>query len=511
MSSKILDVRDLKIAFGEDRTVVSGVSFDLQRGEMVGLFGPSGAGKSLTLWSLIGLLPKEAQATGSLEVYNEESEQIHIHPPYAQRRLAGQKITCIPQNPFTSLNPVLRCGTQIAEMPVLKSFPDTARRQKILAHLKHLGFEDPERIYEAYPFELSGGQLQRVVIAMATLGDPVVILADEPTTALDVQTEQEVLEFLKGWVREGNRSVLIVSHDAKMLARYCTRIYHVSNGTVAREMSPGQLLETARHVHEPRPADDITPKDVLCVVDKVSVRYTGRSGRRVDGLREVSLQIMRNEVLGIVGATGCGKSSLARVLTGLVAPRSGSVHFDGQPLDFAQYRSLRRRIQMIFQDPYSALYPHWTIGAFLHEALRKHHGRTSAEREAEIHEILAAVGLPREFLDRYPHQLSGGERQRVQIARALLVAPDMLICDEITSGLDAPVRRQILELLLRAHADRQMAMLIISHDLDVIREIAHRTIVMDAGAIVESGWTSDLFQNPSHPVTRRLVELASQT
>jgi ABC-type glutathione transport system ATPase component len=480
----------------------------IDKGEIVGIAGPSGSGKSLTMWSALGLIPAKAGISGSFRYYNVSGDALNIQNQKDARALTGRLISVIPQNPFTSLNPVFRCGVQIAEM--LTSDPETSQKRKarVLRHLKDLGFEDAERIYAAYPFELSGGQLQRIVIAMATIGSPDLVIADEPTTALDVQTQNEVLDLLVNWIKAGNKSMFLVSHDISLLRRYCDRIYLMKHGEVLRS---GSAEEMSQWMAKDQVSDDeissehTNDNDVLCSVTGISVHYLSRSGAYIDAGKQLSFSIRQGEALGIVGATGSGKSTLAKVLTGLVNPYQGTMTFMDRPLDFNRFPLLRSQIQMIFQDPYSALYPHLTVGAYFREAIRHHRITERANETTFITSLLGMVGLPVEFALRYPHQLSGGERQRVQIARAVGLKPKLLICDEITSGLDAEIQGQILQLISDLHKNTGIALMIISHDLNVIRYLSDRVLVLSDGNIVEHGEVNEIFSNPKHEVTRALL------
>ncbi len=480
----------------------------IDKGEIVGIAGPSGSGKSLTLWSALGLIPTKGRMSGSFKFYNASGASVNIQNLKDVHALAGRVISVIPQNPFTSLNPVFRCGVQIAEMLNHSSDSPEKNKTRILLRLKDLGFEDPERIYSAYPFELSGGQLQRVVITMATIGDPELVIADEPTTALDVHTQNEVINLLVRWIKVGNKSMFLVSHDFSLLSRYCDRIYLMKDGEV---IQTGSTEEMSRWILRSDPSNPEASlkttkgNDILCEAEALNVRYRSRSGKAIEAGTNLSFIIHDGESLGLVGATGSGKSTIAKMLTGLVRPYQGTITFMNRPLDFNRYPALRAQIQMIFQDPYSALYPHLTVGAYLKEAIRHHHITGRSEEATLITKLLEQVALPAEYALRYPHQLSGGERQRVQIARALGLRPKLLICDEITSGLDAEIQGQVLQLIRSLHQDMGIALLVISHDLNVIRYLADRVLVMDEGHIVEEGEVNEIFSQPKHETTRTLL------
>jgi len=510
--NKLLEISELHIAFDGSEEAVKGVSMNVHKGEIVGVSGASGSGKSLTMWSILGILPAGCHGTGTFTFYNVGGEHKNIRTVVEMRAYAGQRITMIPQNPFTSLNPVFRCGDQIAEM-LRQSGTRDSIRERVLAQLRDLRFEEPERIYDAYPFELSGGQLQRVVVAMATISDPELVIADEPTTALDVLTQTEVLDLLTAWVGEGDRSLILVSHDISLLKKYCQRIYAMRHGVIERS---GTIAEMESWIQErvsehPRGLSGRQPdNDVLCETNSLSVTYRGRSGAVINALTDINLCVHKGEAVGIVGSTGCGKSTLAKTLTGLVTPKEGTMIFAGIPIDYDRNPGLRRNIQMIFQDPYSALYPHRTVGQYLEEAIEMYRIVGKKEIPARIAQILEQVGLPGIFAHRYPHQLSGGERQRVQIARAILIKPQLLICDEISSGLDASIQGQILQLLKELHKESGMALIVISHNLNVIRYLTEYVFVLDAGRIAEEGDSGRIFADPQHGVTRALIHAQGQ-
>ncbi|HLF62907.1 MAG TPA: ABC transporter ATP-binding protein [Saprospiraceae bacterium] len=511
---KLLEINQLRIAFEGREETVRALTMYIDRGEIVGIAGPSGSGKSLTVWSLLGLIPEKCHMSGSFKYYNATGTLTDILSLSDARAWSGQTISIVPQNPFTSLNPVFRCGPQIAEMLKNQTGTKAQRKARVLRHLKDLGFEHPERIYTAYPFELSGGQLQRVVIAMATIADPDLIIADEPTTALDVVTQAEVLDLLLKWVKSGNKSMFLVSHDILLLRRYCDRIYFMHEGQVVRSGAAHDMLHWMHQASDSyldSPEDAPVNNSILCETSGLSIRYYSRSGELVEAVHDLDFNIKEGEAVGLVGSTGCGKTTVAKSLTGLVRHHKGTLTFQNKPLDFGRFPELRRHIQMIFQDPYSALYPHLTVGSYLREAIRHHRITGKINEEAMISESLEKVGLAKEFAWRYAHQLSGGERQRVQIARAILLTPKLLICDEITSGLDAAIQGQILQLLRNLRTDTGMALLIISHDLNVIRYMTDRVLVMDKGMLVEEGTVNAIFTQPKHEITRVLMEAQSVT
>jgi ABC-type glutathione transport system ATPase component len=501
---KVLEIDNLCLEYRKDTPVVNGISLHVESGEILGIAGPSGSGKSLSMWAVLGLLPAHFQMRGTLRLNTGRESRVAYSAEDAHQ-FAGNSVTIIPQNPFTSLNPVLTCGEQIAEM-LTSSMSTSDKKPEVVRCLETLGFDNPQRIYDAYPFELSGGQLQRVVIAMATISIPDLLIADEPTTALDILTQKDILDHLQRWVRAQGKSLILISHDTRLLKLYCDRLYVIRGGKIVYEGSARDISMDDTSVITGGSADYSRQEGYeLCEMRAVHVVYHSRSGERVQALNGVSLKISRHEIAGLVGATGCGKSTIARVLTGLVNPQSGMVQFVGKELDFHADRSLRKRIQMVFQDPYSALYPHMPVGSYLREAIRHHKLASGSQVHDMIVHVLEAVGLPPSYQLRYPGQLSGGERQRVQIARAILIKPELLLCDEITSGLDALLQTQILELLYQIHRDTGMAILMISHDLHLIRRMVSTVHVMSQGRIVESGPVDQIFSSPQHKITLQLI------
>ena len=518
--SELLTISNLRITFPGQDEPVQDVSIKISRGESVGVLGASGAGKSLTAWAVSGVLPPSGSITGRIVYTDAKGHTFDLLNNLKNRKgVIGKVITMIPQNPFTSLNPAIKCGKQVEEMLRNASLSGEERKTRVLDWLSQLAFEDPGRIYSSYPLELSGGQLQRVVIAMATITNPALLIADEPTTALDTVTQKAVLQWLSDWAEHDSRSILFISHDLGVLSSLCSRISIIENGRTINTIEATGLARLSAHPsvrsfieHRPenlrfeRGTDTrLNSNSEGLMVRSLTKSFTGRQGMVVDAIKGVSFTVAKGECVGLVGATGCGKSTIARILAGLAGADGGEMIFEERPIDYERFPELRREIQMIFQDPYSALYPHKTVREILAEPIRLHQTAEKNEEEQLI-ELLTQVELPMDLLDKYPDELSGGERQRVQIARALSVSPTFLICDESVSGLDMPVQAKILGLLHDLKRQTGVAILFISHDLSVVRCIADRVLIMDSGQIVEEGRNPEIMQDPQNVITKAMLE-----
>lgn len=513
----LLDISDLRIVIGSNQFLLERITCQLQPGETLGIIGSSGSGKSLTAWSILGIAPQYGRIEGQIRYYNENGVEFDMTSPSRRggQKVVGRHIGLIPQNPFTSLNPAIQCGRQVQEMLRDTDEPRHVKRRKVLDKFRELRFDDPGRIYRAYPHELSGGQLQRVVIAIATINEPRLLIADEPTTALDTITQQQIVQWLKSWCMREDRSLIFVSHDIDVVASLCDRLILIENGRVTMSGTTQKLLESGlpETIRKSTTSGARTGKisvqtssQPLVQMRNISKTYTSRSGRgAVRALKQVDLDVYRGECVGIVGSTGCGKSTIARLLVGLTQPDSGQMLFEGRHIDYRANPGLRAKIQMIFQDPYSALYPHKNVHYCIAEALRLHRKLNSDQLDEAAEQLIARVGLTPDMLGQSSITLSGGERQRVQIARALAVQPECLICDECVSGLDAGVQGRIIALLKTLQVEEDLTILFISHNLDVVRDIAQRVIVMAHGEIVEQGSTETIFNTPVHPVTRSLI------
>jgi ABC-type glutathione transport system ATPase component len=504
------------VGFG-DMQAVAGVSLTLCRGETLALVGESGSGKSLTALSIAGLAPPAAQVSGSLCI---DGREMLDAPEPAWRRLRGARIGMVFQEAMGSLNPAMRIGAQIAEAIMAhRALPRTEVARRVLAGLAEVGLPDPPGKAAAFPHQLSGGQQQRVMIAMALAADPALLIADEPTTALDTTVQAQILALLAGLQARRGLAMLFVSHDLAVVEGMAQQVAVMREGRVVEAGPTAKVFAAPRHPYTAallasRPgralqmaAGDAGGVPALDIRDLAVVFRAHRLGgvrlRAVDG---VSLRIAPGEALGLVGESGSGKSTLARAAVGLAVPTSGSIRVFGQdPLLPEGRRERARLVQMVFQDAAGSLNPRLTVAQILAEPLVVHGLCPPGERRGHALRLLTEVGLDAAHLDRYPHQLSGGQRQRVAIARALAVDPRLLVCDEPVSALDMTVQAQVLDLLGRIRRERGLALLFIGHDLEAVGAIAERIAVMKDGRIVETGAAEHVLQRPLTAYAQALV------
>lgn len=513
----LLEIDSLAVRYG-DKAVVDGVTAAIGAGESVGLVGESGSGKSQTALAVLGLLPATAEISGSIRFAGQE---LLGSGEAALDALRATKIAMVFQDPMQALNPYLSIGAQLKRVLVHHGVADGgAARERVIDMLERVGLPDAPRQFRAYPHELSGGMRQRAMIASALLCGPDLLIADEPTTALDVTVQAQILDLLEELRQD--TALLLITHDLGVIAGRCGRMLVLDKGRLVeqgptRDVFAAPASEHTRALLEAARTDrDITlepPASETCLeVLGAQVEYTTDGGRKLPAVRGVDLRIRHGENIAIVGESGSGKSSLARGLLGLVPLREGRVVFGGVELARRledRPRDKRPALQLVFQDPAASLNPQMRVGELVAEPLRIHkkppdgHGRR--ERAAEM---LEKVGLGRDLLKRFPHELSGGQAQRVAIARALILSPKLLICDEAVAALDGTVREQILTLLREQQAERHFAMIFITHDLVVAREISHQAVVMYLGEPVEQAATAELFARPRHPYTRALFSAA---
>ncbi len=510
MSRPVLAIDGLSIAAG-GRSLLDALALQLHAGECLGLVGESGSGKSLTALALLGLLPAGLRAQGQLR---HEDRAIALDSP-EHAALRGRVLGWVPQDPLASLHPLRSVGAQLVEtLRVLRGLSRAAARREAEALFARVQLPEPAAALRRYPHEFSGGQRQRIAIALALAAQPRVLVADEPTSALDARIARDILDLLDTLRREEGLSLLLISHDLPLVGAYAQRLLVLQRGTVVEQGDTRAVFADPQHAYtrellaadrlDPLPVRN-TPAPVLLRGERLCLRYP-RAPR--DALHDVSIELRRGEGLALVGESGSGKSTLGRVLLRLLRGAHGSVRFDGVELTTlgrAQLRRLRARMGVVFQDPYASLDPRLRVADIVAEPLRIHGRGDAASRRAKAAELLAAVGLEADMLDRHPHQFSGGQRQRIAIARALATEPELLVCDEAVSALDAHHRAAILALLAQLKRERGLALLFVTHDLAAAAAVAERIAVLDAGCIVETGATIEVLRQPQHAHTRALL------
>ncbi len=519
----LLSVQDLSVRFG-DTTVVDRVSFEIGAGEKFALVGESGSGKTVSALQLMGLTP-DASPSGRVSF---EGREILTMSDAQLRALRGKDIAMIFQEPMTALNPLFTIGNQIAEVLMLhEGLGARAAALRAVELLEQTGIPEPARRALSYPHQLSGGQRQRAMIAMALACRPKLLIADEPTTALDVTIQVQILELLKQLQREYCMAVLMITHDLNLVKSFADRVGVMQQGRLIETADTATLFSAPQQAYTQRllashakrmVADEVADPAPLLQAQGVRCRFFIKQGwfsqREFVAVDSLDLQLARGETLGIVGESGSGKSTLGMALLRLsVAQTDGSIRFDGQPvsdMDAAQLRPLRARMQVVFQDPFASLSPRRTIEQTVGEGLALHQPQlTPAALRDAVAAALSEVGLSPAMMTRYPHEFSGGQRQRIAIARALVLKPALILLDEPTSSLDVSVQYQVLELLASLQQKHGIAYLFISHDLAVIRAMAHRVIVMKDGKVVEGGRTADVLSAPEQPYTQRLLAAAN--
>ncbi len=529
MTEPLLSVEHLTTQFqraGHTVTAVDRVSFAIHRGETFALVGESGSGKSVTALSVMRLLPPEARITEGRVIL--DGDDLLRLPEARMNRLRGNRVAMIFQDPMTSLNPVRTVGNQIGEVLALHlGFKGRAMRQRCLELLRQVGIPDPEQRIDSFPHQLSGGQRQRVMIAIALAGEPELLIADEPTTALDVTIQAQILDLLCKLQRQRGMALWLITHDLGLVTDLADSAVVMQSGKIVDTFHKRDAPLFAHPTHpytrqllEARPrldrclANPPVPKlgPPLLQVRNLKVWYPIRRGllKRVkDYVRavdEVSFTLYQGQTLALVGESGCGKTTLGKALLRLILPTSGRVYLDGQELDSLPTKSRCRTLQIVFQDPFSAMNPRMLVGDILAEGLKSLRSDIpSRQRVERIERLLEEVGLPAESRLRYPHEFSGGQRQRICIARALAVEPRLIVCDEPTSSLDVSVQQQIIKLLKALQQRTGVSYLFISHDLALVAEIADQVAVMHQGRIVELGETQRVLFSPQHPYTQKLL------
>lgn len=558
----ILDIDGLDLEFDTAAGPVSAlrdVSLKIHRGEIVALVGESGSGKSVTAMSVMGLLPPNiARITAGSILLHEKDGEIHELTSSSEEKLAslrGHRMSMIFQEPMTSLNPLMTCGEQVAEgLRKHLRLGQAEAMEQVKALFERVRLPDPGGMMSRYPHQLSGGQKQRVMIAMAMGCQPDLLIADEPTTALDVTVQRTILELIRDLQRESGMSVLFITHDLGVVSDIADRVVVMYRGEIVESGRSEDVLSMPQHpytrallacrpslhspgtrlpvvadvmsgregIEQPTPAEmsasagvtqplEVNPEEIFLSIRDLRVKYPGRSGAEsVHAIDGIDLNIIKGEFLGLVGESGCGKTTLGRALLGLVNASEGQIIYQGKDLlrfHAKDWRSIRRNFQIIFQDPYGSLNPRMRIGDAIAEPINIHHlYDADEERKEQVGRLLEKVGLRREHAHRYPHEFSGGQRQRIGIARALTLNPEFLVLDESVSALDVSIQAQILNLLSDLRHEFRFTALFISHDLTVVRHICDRIVVMRKGRIVESGSAEQVYRHPRAEYTRELIE-----
>ena len=570
--SKLVDIQNLKISFQNDHTVFTAVhnsSFSIEKSEIVAIVGESGSGKSVSSLAMMGLLPKKTLLEGSILYYEEGKpcDLLKINQNH-NNHFRGKKIAMIFQEPMSSLNPVMRCGKQLLEAIRLhKSLATAQEKPEVIRLFNAVELPDPERIFNAYPHELSGGQRQRVMIAMAIASEPELLIADEPTTALDVTVQKNILHLLKKLQQVTGMSILFITHDLGVVAELADRVLVMHKGSIVEQGNTKEIFSAAKHPYTKgllacRPPleknykklaavsdflsldakgnfveqelsenwedsllwkadeqklhrENIYSNEALLEVKNLHTSFVSKSGffnqnkKEVRAVDNVSFSLFPGETLGLVGESGCGKSTLGRTILRLIEQKSGEIIYKGKDISKLSkdaMKSLRSELQIIFQDPYASLNPRMTVGQCLVEAMENHQVlKNTDERKKRAYELLEQVGLSTSHYDHFPHEFSGGQRQRVGIARAIATNPKFIICDESVSALDVSVQAQVLNLLNELKERYQLSYLFISHDMSVVKFMSDRMIVMNKGKIEESGTPEAIFSNPSSAYTKKLI------
>ena len=527
VADALLDIRGLTVCFGglgADRTAVENASLRVMPGEVVGLVGESGSGKSVTAHAVLRLLPPSARITSGRVDF--DGKDLLAASERELRGVRGNRIGMIFQEPLSALNPLHTVAKQVGEsLRVHQGLRKDAARSRVAELLDLVGIDEPSKRLDSYPHQLSGGQRQRVMIAMALANEPELLIADEPTTALDVTVQRQVMDLLLSLRDRLGLAVLLITHDLGVVRHSTERLYVMRRGSIVEEGGTNRVFTSPREPYTrmllsgdndggPPPAEENAP--VLLRAEGVRVVFALRKGilRRTRGeftaVDDVSLTVRQGRSLGVVGESGSGKTTLGLALLRLI-PAQGKVDFLGRDLfslEGRALRSMRREMQVVFQDPFASLNPRMTVEAIVGEGLSVHGAASAANRPELIRAVLGEVGLEGDVPDRYPHEFSGGQRQRIALARALVLNPKLIVLDEPTSSLDRAVQFQVVELLKRLQRERGLAYVFISHDLRLVRSMCHDVLVLYRGRVVESGATETVLRDPRHEYTRTLVDAA---
>lgn len=559
MTNSLLNIQDLSIKFqsgDSEHLAVNKLSLSLNKGDSLGIVGESGSGKSVTSLSVMRLLDSKAQISGKIS-FNDQGKELDLLglDEKALCELRGNKIAMVFQEPMTSLNPVYTCGNQVAEAIIKhQNCSKTSAKAKTLELFEKVLLPDPERMWSSYPHQLSGGQKQRVMIAMAISCSPDLLIADEPTTALDVTVQKEILALLASLQKELNMALIFISHDLAVVSQVCKNVAVLLKGDLVEYGEAEEIFSKPKHAYtkgllacrppvdryykklptvsdftaveqkdvasflksleEPKPDFKSEAKPILEVKNLSTVypgkkNFFGKPTSYLTAVDQVSFNLYPGEVLGLVGESGCGKSTLGRSIIRLQDADAGEVLYNGEnllSLSAGQMRKRRKDIQIIFQDPYSSLNPRMTVGKAIEEPLAVHNILSRKDRKQKVLGLLQQVGLEPEHYNRYPHEFSGGQRQRVGIARALALEPKLIICDESVSALDVSVQAQVLNLLNELKERYGLSLIFISHDLSVVKYMSDRIMVMQKGKIVEEGKPNEIYRNPKEQYTATLIE-----
>ncbi len=558
-SNPILEVNDLSVAFSDEkgeRKVIEDINFSINKGETVGIVGESGSGKSITALSLLQLFPAGAVITNGSINFNDNNNSIDLLKLNKNNieNYRGRKISMIFQEPMTSLNPVMTCGKQVVEaIKIHQKISKKKATQYVIKLFNEVRLPRPENIFKSYPHQLSGGQKQRVMIAMAMSSKPPILIADEPTTALDVTVQKTILVLMKNLQKKYNTSIIFISHDLSVVAQIADVILVMKNGHIVETGTSADIINNPKHNYtkalwacrpslderiKPLPTisdyniknkfstitqeqrelhhRDIYSKEPVLRVKNIKTffpekkNFFGNPVKYIKAVNNVSFEVYKGETLGLVGESGCGKTTLGRTILQLIEGCSGEIIYDGQNLknlSKIELRRFRKKIQIIFQDPYSSLSPRMTVGKAIIEPMQVHGIlQNNKQRKLRAIEMLKKVNLDESAFYRYPHEFSGGQRQRIGIARALVLNPELIICDESVSALDVSVQARVLNLLNLLKDEFQLTYIFISHDLSVVKYMSDRIIVMNSGKIEETGEADNIYMHPNSDYTKKLIK-----